>query len=300
MNDYKEIKKEELENMIHLHELWLDGTKGGQRADFSNMNLSKLDLSKLNLSRAIFKGAVLIKTSLIKTDLEGAQFTNCNLNEADLSYANVDWADFRKANLDKANLYQTSFQRTNFCNASLIEANLLFANLYKTTIADANLNSAILFGANLSSADLSDSNLNKADIRKANFCKAFLSNTILTDVIFDETTLCFGMECPEEGSFIGYKKAQNKIVVLEIPADAERSSATTKKCRCSKAKVLRIEEMDGSISKVKSVHSDWNEKFVYELGKTAIVYDYNVNRWNECSMGIHFFMNKEVAKQYGN
>ena len=61
------------------------------------------------------------------------------------------------------------------------------------------------------------------------------------------------MERPKEGSFIGYIRAMNHLVVLEIPADAKRSSATTKKCRCSKAKVSRIEELDGSISQSKSV-----------------------------------------------
>ena len=102
--------------------------------------------------------------------------------------------------------------------------------------------------------------------------------------------------CPSEGSFVGYKKASNKIVVLEIPADAKRSSATTYKCRCDKAKVLRIEELDGTISDVAEVKSDYNPNFIYKVGEVVSVDDFDENRWNECSTGIHFFIDKEIAR----
>lgn len=53
--------------------------------------------------------------------------------------------------------------------------------------------------------------------------------------------------CPEKGSFIGYKKCRDDLIVeLEIPEDALRSSATTRKCRCSKANMLSITNLDGS------------------------------------------------------
>lgn len=43
--------------------------------------------------------------------------------------------------------------------------------------------------------------------------------------------LNFPIACPEEGSFIGFKKCQDgKIVKLEIPVDALRCSATGRKC----------------------------------------------------------------------
>ena len=113
-----------------------------------------------------------------------------------------------------------------------------------------------------------------------------------------EETIGMTLSCPEEGSFIGYAKVQDKIIVLEITADAKRSSATTKKCRCSKAKVIRIEELNSSISETTSVISDWSPTFVYKLGEIVQVNDFDTNRWKECSTGIHFFMNKEIAKQY--
>lgn len=106
------------------------------------------------------------------------------------------------------------------------------------------------------------------------------------------------MICPEEGSFIGYKRASDKIVKLLIPEDAKRSSATTRKCRCDRAIVLTIYELDGSVSKVTEVSSDRDSDFIYKINKEVVVDDFDNNRWNECSTGIHFFMQRHEAKKY--
>ena len=110
------------------------------------------------------------------------------------------------------------------------------------------------------------------------------------------------MSCPEEGDFIGWKKAKvsrgNVIVKLSIPADAKRSSATSRKCRCNKAKVLEIYNIDGTVAIERKCHSCRDRYFIYEVGKTVEVDDFNEDRWNECSQGIHFFINRQEAINY--
>lgn len=110
------------------------------------------------------------------------------------------------------------------------------------------------------------------------------------------------MVCPEEGDFIGWKKAEiteKKVIVkLSIPASAKRSSATSRKCRCNKAKVLEIYNLDGTIAKERECRSSIDEEFIYEVGKTVEVDDFNDDRWNECSRGIHFFINRQEAINY--
>ena len=132
------------------------------------------------------------------------------------------------------------------------------------------------------------SDLSVADLSRAN----------LSEVIYNENTSFFALQCPEEGSFIGYKKVSGKIVKLLIPEDAKRSSATSRKCRCSKATVLSITNIDGSETDEKAVKSDRCEDFFYEVGKEVKVDDFDENRWNECSTGIHFFITREEAVQY--
>lgn len=88
------------------------------------------------------------------------------------------------------------------------------------------------------------------------------------------------------------------VNVLEIPFDAKRSSATSLKCRCNKAKVLRIENLDGTKSDEQFVSSDRDENFIYTTGEIVSVDEFDDNRWNECSSGIHFFMSKDCAIHY--
>jgi len=148
--------------------------------------------------------------------------------------------------------------------------------------------SADLSGANLSGANLSDADLRSADLSAAD----------LSGVIINQTTFGFVINCPEFGLFTAFKKASGKIVKLLISEDSKRSSATSFKCRCSKATVLTIENMDGSDSGLTKISSDYNSSFIYEVGKTVEVTNFDENRWNECSTGIHFFMSREMAKQY--
>ena len=105
------------------------------------------------------------------------------------------------------------------------------------------------------------------------------------------------MACPRSGSFVGYKKCcGEKIVKLKIPADAARSSALGKKCRCSKAVVLEIRDMNGK--KVNEAASYHDRAFVYREGETVEIKNFDDDRFEECASGIHFFMKYEDAKAY--
>ena len=104
--------------------------------------------------------------------------------------------------------------------------------------------------------------------------------------------------CPDTGSFIGYKKANGYIIQLEIPQDAIRCSGTSRKCRCDKAKVLSITTLDGKPTDILSIPSNCDNSFIYTVGKVAEVTDFDTDRWNECSAGIHFFINRQEAVDY--
>ena len=163
----------------------------------------------------------------------------------------------------------------------------------------ANLRGADLRGADLRGANLCDANLYDANLRGANLRNANLRDAKNTDKTeWDTYTAFYPLQCPETGSFIGYKKAAYKIVMLEICADAKRSSATSRKCRCSKAKVLAITNLDGSESGLSEVKSDYDKDFIYRVGETVEVPDFDDNRWNECAAGIHFFITRDEAVKY--
>ena len=292
------ITKKEFESIIKKHKMWLKDKSKGECANLHDTDMTKINLKNINLSQANLEGAnfekiIFNNVNLSQANLRHANLSNTNLTFINLSNANLDGANLNSANLNNANLSNASL---NFANLS--RAKLFCANLNSTCFFNANMTWADFKSANMSCSDLGYTNLRYVDFRNTNLRYANLYGANLSNMQIDASTDGITIECPEEGSFIGYKKAQDKIVVLEILADAKRSSATSHKCRCSKAKVLRIEEFDGTISKVKSISSDFDEYFIYKIGKTVEVPDFDENRWNECSTGIHFFMNKEMAKQY--
>lgn len=199
-----------------------------------------------------------------RANLCGADLSDAILCNADLSCAIINAANLKYADLSGANLCYT-----NLCNTDLHNANLYGANLY---------------GANLSGANLSRANLRGTELGK---------------LIYDEDTAFYALQCPETGSFIGYKKAHGYIVELEILADAKRSSATSRKCRCSAAKVLSITTISGKSTNVKEIASNRDSNFVYRVGEIVRVDCFDEDRWNECSTGIHFFITRSEAERYG-
>ena len=178
--------------------------------------------------------------------------------------------------------------------ADLRNANLRNADLQDADLRGIDLRRADLRGANLCGACLCDADLRGIDLRRANLYGADLSGAKNVPYI--------PMVCPEEGDFIGWKKAEgNKdkvIVKLRIPSDAKRSSATTRKCRCSKAEVIAIYNLDGTEEGETTCHSDYDNSFIYEVGKTVEVTNFSEDRWDECAKGIHFFINRQEAIDY--
>ena len=226
---------------------------------------------------AIRRGADLRDADLCGADLRGSNLRCANLCDADLCDANLCGANLCDADLCDANL----------CGAYLRGANLRGANL-----CDADLRGANLYGADLRGADLRGANLCDADLRGANLYGADLRGANLRDA-----KGCY-LSCPTEGSFIGWKKASGHIVKLRIPEDARRSSATGHKCRCDKAYVMEIQNMDGTKATEDTVRSDHDKNFVYTVGATVEVPDFDDNRWSECAPGIHFFIDRRAAVEY--
>ena len=196
-------------------------------------------------------------------------------------------ADLRGANLRGANL-----RDADLCGADLCDADLCGANLRDADLCDADLCGANLYGADLRDANLCDANLRGADLRDANLCGADLRGAKNVPYI--------PIACPDTGSFIGWKKIKNYIVKLMIPESAQRSSATTHKCRCEYADVLSIENIATGETIDEIINNSYQPEIKYRVGETVYPDSWDDNRWNECSHGIHFFINRQDAINYNN
>ena len=200
-----------------------------------------------------------------------------------------------KADLRYADLRQADLSFTNLIGTDLRNADLSYAYL-----RDADLDGANLCGTNLYGADLRDANLYGADLYRANLCNAkiYNANLYVTNLSSVKNLPFIPYVCPVKGSFIGYKKARQKIIKLEILEDAQRTSATSRKCRCNKAKVLGIYDYENNLLEDKEVASNRDREFIYRVGEIVEVKNFDENRWHECSTGIHFFINFEEVVNY--
>jgi uncharacterized protein YjbI with pentapeptide repeats len=135
------FKKDDLNNILEQHRIWLIDRSKGSCAHLNNADLRGADLRGADLNNADLRGA----------DLRGANLTGANLRGADLSNAVLAYADLSDVVLRYANLTGANLRGADLSNAVLAYADL----------SDVVLRYANLTGANLIGADLNNTNLYK-------------------------------------------------------------------------------------------------------------------------------------------
>lgn len=267
------------DKVVEMHEEWIKNGMHGNPdnpdvscADFSCMTIKDIECKNHNLSFAIF-----LNTKIYKSNFLMCMFTHADFTNTEINYASFWLCDMSHAMFYNARLYNTCFDVseltfTAFSNASF------YASVFDTSYIE-NV-SALVSAKNVPNIP---------------------------------------MACPDSGSFIGWKKVclgldlepsgsgfipkmveKLGIAKLLIPEDAKRSSATGRKCRCDKAKVLEIQDMNGNVLNNTIARSFYDNDFIYIAGKMiAPTLPFEENRWEECASGIHFFISREEAVNYG-
>lgn len=210
-------------------------------------------------------------------DMKGISIRDVCLRDADLRRLDLRWLDLQGASLLNANLSGTILR-----DANLHDANLHAANLQHADLKGADLQYADLKGADLTGANLHGANLTGADLRNAKLDGANMYGSV-----------GFYLQCPETGAFIGWKSVGKHIIKLQITEMALRSSATGRKCRCSEALVLSID--DGALQEVINYNFF---RTVYKVGEIVRPDRFDTCRWEECTNGIHFFITRKEAEEY--
>ena len=291
----KKISQEELDNLLDNHELWLKNPSNDKnRLNLENYDLSFLEIKNRDLSKALFD----------KCNMFDMKIQNCDLSYTGLYNSKMNGIMFYVCNLNETKIYSIDLSEGLFTNCTLTNIKLIDTNLAKAEIRNCKLTNIKLI----------DTNLSGAEIRN---CK-------LDNIVANPFTSFYNLQCPEEGSFIGFKKAyinitpNNKpifipsrggnktnfpilpvIVKLQITEDSLRSSSTSRKCRCSKAKVLSISYLDGTECPEDTIAlSQHDNDFVYKVGEILEIKDFKKDRWKECATGIHFFITREEAVNY--
>lgn len=191
-------------------------------------------------------------------------------------------ADGRRADLQNADLQDVDLHGADLRGADAQNASFAGANLQNVDLREADLRGADFFYANLQNVELRGADLRDAKLQGAKNIPDLPWMSIV----------------PECGSFIGWKRVGEHIIKLKILEDAKRSNATGRRCRCSAAEVLEIQNIDGTESGIDRVYNNNYCGANYVVGKIVTPDRFDDDRWDECSNGIHFFITRQEAVDY--
>lgn len=230
--------------------------------------ISEKDFREALAARRAGERLSFVEKEIWDMDLSGTNLSNMDFTLSSFQNTVLDEVNFENSSVENALFDGCPMKGANFKNARMVTASFRYCDMRGCNIEDANL-----FGAVLEFADLEG-------------------------IVSNEGTQWFRLRCPEEGAFLGYKKCVNdRMVQLLIPADAKRTSATLPSCRCSKAKVLTIKTFDYT----QNFDEAWSlvdENFVYKKGEWVEVKNFNEDRWQDSTTGIHFWMSRAEAQAY--
>lgn len=286
--------KEILEN--HSHYLKKDCKDWEEkRAIFKNITFENIEINNAIFDEAIFEDVVFNNCTFILASFKGTNF----------SYVDVKNTVLKRSSFKNTKINNSSFENVNL-NASKFIGCVVFNNRFvKAELCTSLVESTNIFQARVSNSKIINTTFNCSTIDIVKFTNIDFLKTIFNNSQIDSIELidCKNFPfiptvCPEEGSFIGYKKTNKGIVKLEIPADARRISGTGRKCRCDKAKVLGIYDKNRNLLSITETSSYFDNNFIYRVGEMVEEPDYCENRWKTCSSGIHFFINFQEAVEY--
>lgn len=246
---------------------------------FRNVEFYYTIISNWNVKNVTFIGCTVDKTTI-----ENSSFKDCVFIRNSFTNGSIKNSDFFCCDINNSNVPTTDFEKVLIINSTIVATNFIKSGFYNSFIKGTQISSCCFFRAHF--------------------------NNTNTDEIPTSSNAGLSLACPEVGSFIGYKKVRISkdgytsddieygIAKLMITEDARRSSATSLKCRCNKAKVLEILDFKGNKLSINKGYSVYDYTFEYEVGKMVSVDNFNEDRWKECATGIHFFTSFRDAVEY--
>ena len=319
----KLISKEQLDEVIKAHGLWLKDHSQGKRAELNGYNIgdllikTKLDLSGVDLSEADLSESSFCKVKLVGANFTGAKLEGTSFMCVDLTDAILDNVNMNNGSINHSDLTRVQAKRADFINCCMWDCCFKEAKLNASRFIAAQLCDGTFRGADLSSCDLrwtdidyahfEHANLTGADLRWtknsywARFEGANMDDIDIRGCAIDDKAvegaknLFIPMVCPEEGSFISWMKCRDeKIVKIQVPENALRTGGSRYSCRASEVLVLDIFEGDTSCDEAVSID---DENLVFrkgELVKDNEEFDPSLLHNGE---GIHFFITRAEAER---
>ena len=282
-----------------------------------------------------FSGCMFSNMYICGVSFRGCSFINCSFSNITLVGCNFENCEFINCRTD----FATNIENVRFCVTKVYYCNMCLNNVafVEFTHAHIGYSTIAIYGPVVAEIIIGDdTSIDDSDFRICTFTKennkirpaifikkdSEISKETMSYFLYYQAHLGYDIEfevlpyipmiCPEQGEFIGYKRAfgiakdinherVDIIIKLLIPKDALRSSSIDRKCRCSKAVVMGFYDPDTQeeISDVIDHGVSLSDpSFEYKLNSVVYPHSFNTNRWLICASGLHFFMNFKEAVEY--
>lgn len=249
------------------------GIMGKNYIIFTNCVFDELVLKDAIIHYCHFIDISVNKLKLVNCAIEHCVFTSCFIDKIEIDNSSIFSNIISKCNIGGGYIERCTITE-NMMTTFDLQHDVIFSHtrIIDNHIIDCYGNLAFM-NCSIKKNKLCELSMHDLYFYK---CEAFNNTTSMCR--FDgmksyESSVILNEVCPEEGSFIGYKKVlyvddlnhlsfmyldrwralklpnskiTEYIAVLEIPEDAKRSSGGSDKCRADKVKVLRLEDMDGN------------------------------------------------------
>lgn len=320
----KQITKEELDEVIKQHGLWLKDHSQGRRAELIGYSFGNhiddmvFDLSGVDLSEADLSGSSFVKAKLVGTNLKGAKlnrtvFMDVDLTDAVLDDVNALYGTIEHSNLTRVHAVCANFNHCRMWNNCWKDSNLAFSQMLLAKLCDGDFEGADLINCNLYMADIDyacfdNADLSYADMRLteysywASFKGADMKYVILDgspindNAVEGAKNLHIPMLCPGEGSFIGWKKCRdNRVMKIQVTEGASRTGGYADAIRASEIFILEIYDGDKTCSEAVCLS---DEELIYHKGdvvRDTEEFDPSLLHDGE---GIHFFLSRTEAERF--
>ena len=318
VNSNKNIEQPDLNRIMDEHKHWLEDKNKGKRADLSHVDFSDMDLSGMDFSYADMRYALFMNTKLNGTNLSFAELNGSNFRCSELNGVIIDGTDFTQAGILHSPMNNCKGKDTKFFfatiwdnemkNSELINACFLDGEVCDVDFTGSNLEHAMFDNVDLDNTIFANTNLKNASFNFAvrtywcDFRNADMTGVSTIGIDMDSKYLegvkglYRPMFCPEEGSFVAWKKCrEGKVVKLLIPEWAARKGYSLHSCRASEAFVLEIYDEDGN--EVSEAYSIIDPEFEYITGETVFPKDLDP-RYHGDITGIYFELSRAETERY--
>jgi hypothetical protein len=223
-------------------------------------------------------------------DFSYADFYRMDLSGTDFHGANLFSSNFREATANTCNFRETNLNNSNFDKGVACECDFYGSSARMSSFFRTKLDKCVF-----AMTDLSNSDFLEASLRKSVFCGCPLSG-VKNIPVFIPTYL-------PEGDFIGWVKVigenENYIIKIKVLNDSKRTRGMGDICRCDKALVLSIQDLEGNELDVEEIeYHDRTGTMVFRKQEVVECEHWYPGRWDDCQSGITFFIDRQSAMLY--